>query len=254
MGARFDSAVAVTRDSLEFAAVPAVATLLSGSKVARALATDPGGGVSFPFPTGLPTLWTYVSLPSGTSPGSIGGPLSLVTFVPLFLLGLLVTSALEAGFLGSLLRRIDGESFQIRSDVERFTLRLVGVNLLRAALVFAVAPLLVAPPLAVAVLLALMYLVYGLPFVIVVRDAAFTPGLRATVSHAFDGGLYATFGVTHLVAGAAGSFVLTALVRNGGVPGLLFGTALVSVPAVLVAVYGLLVFRDLPAPESEQRA
>jgi hypothetical protein len=254
MPSTFDRAVAVTRRSLPLAAIPAAATLLSGSKVARTLAAGPGGGVTFPFPTGLPTLWTYVSVPGTIGSGSVGGPLSVAVFVPLFLFGLLVTSALEAGFLGSLDGRIDGESVTFPEAVRRYTLRIVGVNLLRAAIVLLVLPLVVLPPLAIVVVLALSYLVYGLPFEIVVRDAAFRPALEATVSHALAGGPYATFGVAHLVAGAVASVALTALVRNGGPPGLVVGTALIAVPAVFVAAYGLLVFRDLSDDREPTRA
>lgn len=242
---RFDRAVAVTRRSLALALVPAVATFLSGTKLARALDAGPGGGVTFPFPAGLPTLWTYVSLPGAPGVGSVGGPLSLVAFVPVFVFGLLVTSALEAGFLGALARRIDDRPSAVLEDVTQFTLRLVGVNVVRIAIVFAVFPLLVVPPLAFGVVLVLSYLVYGLPFEIVARDRAFLAALEATVSHALDAGSYAAFGLAHLVAGALASAFLTTFVRGGGLPAVLVGTALVAVPAVFVAVYGLLVFRDL---------
>lgn len=248
MPSRYDRAVDVTRDSLPFALVPVAATLLSTANIARALAAGPGGGVVFPFPTGLPTLWSYVSLPGTVASGSIGGPLSLVAFVPLFLVGLVLTSALEAGFLGSLLRRLDGRRIDFVESVRRFVVRMLGVNVVRAAVVFAVAPLMVVPPLAILVVVVLMYLLYGLPFEVVVRDAAFTDAVETTVSHALDGGLYARFGLAHLVGGALGSLVLTTLVRNGGLPGILLGTALVAVPAVFVAVYGLLVFRELGTP------
>lgn len=55
---------------------------------------------------------------------------------------------------------------------------MVGVNLLRAAIVFAVFLLVVVPPLAIVVVLGLMYLVYGLPFEIVVHDADFSSALQ----------------------------------------------------------------------------
>lgn len=245
MPSRYERAADVTQDSLELALVPVAATLLSLSKVAQALQSPAGGGVTFPFPTGLPTLWTYVSLPNEPGGVSVGGPLSLVAFLPLFVVGLLVTSALEAGFLGSLSRRIDGRPTAFTESVRTFTLRMVGVNVLRAAIVFAVLPLLFVPPLAVLVLLALMYLVYGLPFVVVVADTGVREALSATVSHALEGGSYAAFGFGHLLAGAVVSLFVTGIVRNGGVLGVFLGTVAVAIPSVFVATYGLLVFRDL---------
>lgn len=244
MPSRFDHAIEITRDSIVLAIVPIAATLLSGSEIARVLSAGPGAGVSFPLPTGLPTLWTYVSVPNPVGAGSVAGPFSQVTFIPLLVVGLLITAALEAGFLGSLSRRLEGEPLAFVESVKRFTLRMVGVNLLRTVIVIAVFPLFVVPILALVAVLVLMYLTYGLPFVIVVRDTSFTEGLRATVSHALDGSLYAAFGAAHLFVGAITSVVLTFLLRNGGVFGILIGTLAVAVPAVFVGVYGLLVVRD----------
>ena len=231
---------------MRLAIVPAAATLLSLSKVARALAAGGGGGATFPFPSGLPTLWTYVSLPNGPGgPGgaAAGGPLSVLAFLPLFLVGLLVTSALEAGFLGALLGRIDDEPPAFVESVQRFTLRMVGVNLVRVATVLAALPFLVFPPFALAVVVVLSYLVYGLPFELVVSDAPLGAALASTVERALDGGTYASFGFAHLLAGSVASFFLTGVVRNTGILGVVLGTAIVAVPAVFVATYGLLVFR-----------
>jgi hypothetical protein len=195
----------------------------------------------------LPTLWTYVSLPNGDGGVSLGGPLSLVAFLPLFLVGLLVTSALEAGLLGSLQHRIDDEPLVFTESVRRFTLRLVGVNLVRMATVVAALPFFVFPPLAVVVMVTVSYLVYGLPFELVVHDAPLGTALESTVSRALDGGDYASFGVAHLLAGGVASIFVTGFVRNAGVLGILAGAALVAVPAVFVTTYGLLVFRNFEA-------
>ncbi|WP_327053884.1 hypothetical protein [Halomicrococcus gelatinilyticus] len=246
MPSRTERAVDVTTASIPLAVVPAAATLLSLSKVARALAARGGGGATFPFPTGLPTLWTYVSLPNGPGgPGgaAAGGPLSVLAFLPLFLVGLLITSALEAGFLGALLGRIDDAPPAFVESVERFTVRMVGVNLVRTAVVLAALPFLVFPPLALAVVVVLSYLVYGLPFELVVSDAPLGAALASTVERALDGGAYASFGFAHLLAGSVASFFVTGLVRNTGVLGVVLGAAIVAVPAVFVATYGLLVFR-----------
>lgn len=240
-----DRAADVTRRSLPLAVVPAVAGLLSLSDVARALRAGPGGGVTFPFPTGLPTLWTYASLPGGPGGAAFTGPLSAALFVPLFLAGLLVTSALEAGFLGTLSARVDGTPGDFAGSVRRYALRIVGVNLVRFCVVlFALPFALVFPPLALVVVVVGSYLVYGLPFVVVTRDAGFGEALDATVGHATDGGRYAAFGFGHLLVGAVCSLALSSLVRLG-LGGVVVGTVLVAVPAVFVAAYGLFVFRDL---------
>lgn len=247
MPSTFDRSIEITQQSLTLALIPVAASLLSGSKIARVQEAGPGGGMTFPFPTGLPTLWTYVSVPtgSGSGVGSISGPLEFGVFVPLFLVGLLITSALEAGFLGALNRRIDGRSVDFVTSVKRFTVRIVEVNLLRAILVFAMFPLIVMPPLAIGVMLVLIYLIYGLPFEIVIRDVGFIEALKGTIAHALSGGDYALFGLAHLLGGAVASLFLTTLVRNYGLFGILVGTAIVAVPAVFVATYGLYVFRDL---------
>lgn len=245
----FDRAVDVTLDSLDLALVPIVATILSFSKIARALEAGGGGGMTFPFPAGLPTLWTYVSLPNGAA-GGVAGPIALISFFPLFVLGLLATSALEAGFLGSLSRRIDDEPIDPIESARRFTLRIVGVNLLRVAIVVIVLPLMVLPPLAIIVVLVLSYLTYGLPFAFVSQDAGVRAALGQSVNHALAGGRYATFGFGHMVIGAIASFALTGLVLNGGLAGVLLGALVVAVPAVFVATYGLLLFRELSNEEA----
>jgi hypothetical protein len=98
-------------------------------------------------------------------------------------------------------------------------------------------------------MIVLSYVLYGLPFAVVVHDAGVTDALEATVERVETGGEYARFGVAHLLVGAAASLVLSALVRNAGVVGITLGTAAVAVPAVVVAAYGLLVFRE---PENGQ--
>ena len=256
MPASYDRAVAVTKRSTALAFVPFAASLLSLSKIRQALATN-GGGITFPFPTGLPTLWTYVSLPGvvGTGPGA--GPGSLALFLPLFLVGLLVTAALEAGMLGALDGRIDGTERGFAGGVQQFTLRMVGVNLVRAAVVLVALPFVVLGPLIVfgfLLVVVLSYLTYGLPFVVVTQDASLGDALGRTVDLATDGGAYARFGFAHLLAGAAASLALSVLVRNGGIPGIVLGAAVVAVPAVFVAAYGLFVFRELGVPNRTDSA
>jgi hypothetical protein len=249
MPSRFDRAAALSRRSLTLAVVPFVASLVSLSKLRQALSAG-GGGITFPFPSGLPTLWTYVSLPGVAGPGvaTAATPAALLAVVPLFLVGLLVTSALEAGFLGALDGRIGDGERGFGASVAHFGLRMVGVNLVRTAVVLAALPFVVVPPLIVIALVAVIvlgYLTYGLPFVVVTQEVGVVTALGRTVDHATGSGGYARFGFAHLLAGAVASVPLSILARNGGIPGILVGAAIVAVPAVFVAAYGLFVFRDL---------
>jgi len=249
MPSRFERAAAIAQRSLALAVVPFVASLASVSKVEQALSAG-GGGVTFPFPSGLPTLWTYVSLPGVTGPGVATGanPAALLTVLPLFVVGFLVISALEAGFLGALDGRTGDDGRGFVAGVAQFGLRLAGVNLVRLAVVLAALPFVVVPPLilfALVIVVVLGYLTYGLPFVVVTQDMGVVAALERTVGHATDGGSYAAFGFGHLVAGAVASLGLSVLARNGGLPGIVVGAAVVAVPAVFVAAYGVVLFRDL---------
>lgn len=246
MPSRYDRAVDVTTHSIDLAVIPILATLLSFSEIARMLAAGRGGGATFPFPQGLPTLWTYVSVPSGSATGgTISGPLPIVTFVPLFILGVVVTSALEAGFLGALWKRVNDERGLFVDGVRQFTPRIVGVNLIRFAIILVALPLITIPPLAIVLVIVLSYFVYGLPFEIVVTDVGLGTALASTIEYGAEGGAYAMFGMFHLLIGGSASFVLTGITRNGGMPGIILGTLFVAGPAVFAAAYGLLLFKDL---------
>jgi hypothetical protein len=172
------------------------------------------------------------------------GTLALAIVVPLFVFGLVVTSALEAGFLGALDGRLDGRPPDFVGGVRTFTVRVLGVNLVRLGVVLVALPLLVVPPVAVLAVLALSYLLYGLPFEVVARDADVSSAIAATVGRAGEGGDYAVFGLGHLVAGAVASLVLSGFVRSAGLPGVAIGAVLTAVPAVFVAAYGLLLFGE----------
>lgn len=243
---------AVTRRSLVLAVVPVLASLLSLSNVRRAMAADAGTGVTFPLPAGLPTVWTYTSLPGiGRAGAVVHTPGSdVVSGVGLVLVWLLTTAVLEAGFVGALWSRLDGGPLAFGAGVRRFTVRMIGAEVVRFGAIVAAIPLFLTFSaggilLGFVVAAVLSYLVYGLPFVIVARDLRVVPALRESARLATDGGRYARFAVAHVLYGAGGSLIVTTAVRNGGLPGILLGAALVAVPAVFVSAYGLVVFDDI---------
>lgn len=243
---RTDAAARTTREALPLAILPVLATFLSLDQLARTLGAGPGFGVAFPFPTGLPTLWTYVAVPGTVLGGGVG---TVAGSIPLLVVGLVVASMLEAGFLGSLDDRIEGEPADVVGNAGQYTVAMIGVNLVRFAVVLLALPFVVLGPLVLVAVVALSYLVYGLPFVVVVEDRGVVDALSRTGDLALSGGRYAAFGFTHLAVGAVASVVLTLLVRTLGLVAVVPAALLVAAPAVFVATYGLLVFRDLTERE-----
>lgn len=241
-------AIERTERNLALAVVPFLASLLSLSKVAALATPHGGGGVSFPLPTGLPTLWTFVNAP-GVGGGTFGPATAgaALVWAPLFVVGFLLTSALEAGFLGTL----DPAGDRSFADaVVEYLLPIVGANLLSLLAFVLALPFIVFPPLAVVVIVVVGYALYGMPFVIVVRNEGVLDAVRASVGYALSGGEYLSYGVGYLVVGTVGSFVLTWLVYNTGIVGIVVGAALVAVPALFLTAFGVSVFEGLPAPES----
>ncbi len=251
---RLEHAWSLLRRRPRLTAVPAVASLLSVTSLARALDAGPGGGVTFPLPSGLPTVWTYASLPNTT------GPAATETFglggVAAVLFGAAVAGVLEAGLLGTFDSLADGLSAPgdaphgkslFRRSVARHGLPVVAAQLLRAGVVLAVLPVVLVAPTAAVIVFPIVFVVsyalYGLPFVIVVEARGFRSALDRTLQLAGSGGNYPRFAITHVLAGAAVSLPVSSLIR-GGVTGVTVAVALTAPVGALVAAYGVLVFRD----------
>jgi hypothetical protein len=241
---------------LPLAVVPLLGSLLSVSKVAAFAMPQGGGGVKFPLPTGLPTLWTFTST-SGTGGGVTVGPpgLSSVVGLGLFVVGFFVTAALEAGFLGRLAGVAAGRNGAFVDAAIEYLGRIVVVKVVLAVVTFAVAiPLFFFPPLAVALALVVGYLLYGAPFVIVVEDLGVVAAIRRSVSLALSGGPYFAYATGYLAVGTVGSFVLTAVVFNLGLVGVVVGAGLVSVPALFLTAVGVVTFRNLAGQKGQTPA
>ncbi|MFB6125009.1 MAG: hypothetical protein ABEJ59_03530 [Halanaeroarchaeum sp.] len=241
------AAIERTERHLPLAIVPFLASLLSLSKVAALAAPQGGGGVSFPLPTGLPTLWTFVNARGrrrDLRPGhdrhgdALGAPVRG---------GLPADERARGGFLGALDPSTD-RSFA--DAVVHYLLPIVGANLLSLLAFVLALPFVVFPPLAVVVIIVVGYALYGMPFVIVVRDVGVWDAVRASGGYALAGGEYLSYAAGYLLVGTVGSFVLTWLVYNTGIVGIVVGAALVAVPALFLTAFGVGVFRGLPDPES----
>lgn len=251
MPSRYVRARELTLESLQLAVLPVVLSVVAVNNIQRALQSPPGFGVTFPLPSAAGDLWTYTNVPGGL--GSLtGSPALTAGTVAGTVVGVVVAGAAQAGLLGTLAGRLDGDRIsreRVLLAVGRFAPRLVGIAVVQLlAVVVIVIVGRVFLPLAVVCSLAVGYLLYGWPFVVVVRDESLTDTLGVTLGLATEAGAYLRFGLGHAVAGAVLSVPLTWLVRNGGMTGVLLGSLLVAVPSLFVASYGLVLFRELARP------
>lgn len=236
-------------DLAALAAVPLFTSLLAFDNIERAAAGgefDFHAGVAFSFPNAVVDLWTFVSLPAGEPGVRVAEPLWLLLVV------FAVQSALTAGYLGSIHRRLDGERIDFLGDVGRYFPRILayqalawGVTLLALFVGILTGPfvLLLFPA-----ALVLNYLFFAAPYLIVVRDASVGTAIRESYEWAIDGGGYFAYAVRHLAAVAAVSIPTTLVAVNFGVVGVvLAAVATAPVGLTLSAATTLFVRREAPA-------
>lgn len=247
--ALLDDASETARSVPYLAVVPAIATLLAYEKFAKTASAGPGGGMKFPMPAALPDLWTFVSVPNTGVSFELGVPLLLA---PVFFV---LHAALVAGYLGSIDDAIEAEVPDFSAHVAANTLSVLGVQLVIFALTiasfsFALVGGMALAPLSVLLALALGYLTWAAPILVVVRDRGVRDALVASVTYALNGGQYVAFTAAYLAAGTFVSFVLSTLVR-GRLFALVFATVVLAYPLLVVSVATVKVVKSLPRVDDE---
>jgi len=200
------------RDDALLLALPVVGTVLQFGNVVRVLNAGPGGGVTFAFPTGFATLWSFVNVPTGD--GLVANPL-------LFAFGVAVQAALTAVYVPRAVERVRpgrGEA-DPAAALRRYFAPLFGVAIVVAAVgVVFIAVALVAQALiwvAIPLALFLGYALYAAPFLVVVEDRRALDALEASYDHATDLGPYASYGLQYVLLVAAVSLPASSFVRLG---------------------------------------
>lgn len=242
--ALLDDAASTARSVAYLSFVPALSTFLSYEKLAKTAAAGPGGGVKFPLPAALPDIWTFVSVPNTGVSVNLGVPL---VFAPVFFV---VHAALTAGYLGSIDAALDGERPDFGDHVVEKTLPVLGVQLVVFALTiagfsFALVGGMIFAPVSVLLGLAVGYLLWAAPILVVVRDRGVGDALIASATHALNGGRYAGFSVGYLVAGLVASFVLSTVVR-GRLLAVVLAIVVLAYPLLVVSVATVKFVRSLP--------
>jgi hypothetical protein len=228
--------------------VPALATLLDFGTVARAL-LRPGGahvGVSLSFPAPIADLWTFADL--GVAGGTLAAPSLLV-------LALLVVTegVLAAGYLGSIDDHLAGRRVDFGANLTAYAGRMVVYHALWLLLTVGVALLLASLSVALLLVVGLpaillgSYLLYGTPYLLVLRDEPLGRAIGRSVAYARDGGAYARYGLGYLGGVALASLFVSAVVANFGPLGLLLGVAAAGTFGLALNVATMAVVRDLEA-------
>ncbi|MFC6787426.1 hypothetical protein ACFQFH_16630 [Halobaculum halobium] len=227
---------------LPLALVPIALALADANKIGAVLAFDGVHvGVRFTLPVSVLSVWSFVSIPNaggavsaGLSPGDIADP-SVLAFA---VTGIVLTSALSAGYFGALANAPAGEPYRFAANVRRYFAPFLAFSV---APVAALSPLILlsgAPAgvgiavlvLVVPVVVVAAYLFYATPYLLVLRDTDLVSALRASYALATEGGAYLSYAVGFVGAVAVVSPPLSAFVVSVPVIGLAVG---VPVGAVL---------------------
>jgi len=217
---RLSRAAEALDDRWDLAAVPAVVAFVSGAKFRRlATPVDFHIGVSFATPLPVTTAWEFLSLPS-TGGGLTVSPDDLALAVAGAIATALFAGVLGAGYLGSIVRTLDGETLRFGADVRRYLRPILGFELLVAAgsLVVVLAAATVPALLFVVVpaTLVVAYLLYPVPYVAVVEDVGLNEAIDRGLAFTREGGEALDFFAGYLLAGAAVSIPATLLFANFG--------------------------------------
>jgi hypothetical protein len=214
------------------AVVPALVAFLSVRNVRRVVSfSGVQFGVAFGLPTPVPSVWTAVSLPTQPTGGVSVEP-AVLAAVPVVVL---LRAVVAAGFLGSLREVSESGAYDFPANVRRYvvqfllydaaaTLLVTGSALLIAGGVFAGGVALTG--LAVVGVLgfvALGYLFWAAPFLVVTRDTDVVSALRGSFALATAGGPYLAYSVGYLAVVIALSIPTTLVVVNLGIVGVLLG-------------------------------
>lgn len=221
---------------LALALVPLATSLLN---VGDLLATARARGLSITasVPVYRYDLWSFVDAPDdgGVSVDVPFGTLEpLALAVPLLAGYLVVSGALSAGYFGSIADGITRGSFDFAASVRRFAIRMIALEVLFVAALFGVfLPLVVAPPLFVLAVVALLfaaYLLFPTVYVLVLEDRGIEAAARRAYAlvgeHRPVGFFLALVGATALC-----SIVLSYLAYSGVVGAVV--AAIVAAPVAL---------------------
>jgi hypothetical protein len=238
-----------------YAVVPFALSLLAVRKVSSA-ATGAGGlafGVKFALPADVPTLWTLVDPPAQGV--AVSTPVPLVA-VPVFLAA---EAAVVAGFLGVVRDAYRGDRPDFAAAASDHWVSVLGVRVVQFVVFVGLGAVLVGGGLFGVVVgtplfVLLGYLLWGAPYLVVLRDSDALTAVAGSAELASVGDRYLWFSVGYALAAAAASLPASLLVSAGGLPGVVVGAAAVAYPALVASAAAAIVVDETADRVASRRA
>jgi hypothetical protein len=237
-----------------YAVVPFLLAALNVNKILDVV-TDPSDfrvGVSFALPVPITDPWSFVSTP--TTGVEVAGGSNV--FGAAVLAGILVLQGpLLAGYLGGLRHRLAGDDIGLFDALGRYWLRLLGFAIVLLAMNFP--PVLfvlvggvgdAVPILALlwlVLLVALGYLVYAAPYLVVLHDTGLLEALSRSASLALRDEAYLRYALAYLGTAIALSIPATLIVTNVPILGIVLGVVGLAPIGLLFDTATLLFVADL---------
>jgi len=239
-----------------YAVVPFALSLLAARKVSSAVAAGADGvsfSVKFALPADVPTLWTLVDPPAQGV--SVSTPVPLVA-VPVFLV---VEAAVVAGFLGVVRDAYRGDRPDFAAAAADHWVSVLGVRVVQFAVFVGLGTVLVGSGLfgvvvGVPLFVLLGYLLWGAPYLVVLRDSDALTAVAESVELASVGDRYLWFSVGYAVVAAAASLPASLLVSTAGLPGVVVGAAAVAYPALVASAAAAIVVDETADRVASRRA
>lgn len=216
-----------------YAVVPFVLSLLAVQKVSSATgASDVAFSLKFALPADVATLWTVVDPPARGAAVQSSVPL---VAVPVFLV---VEAAVVAGFLGGVRDAYRGDRPDFVAAASDHWVSVLGVRVVQFVVFVGLGALLVTGGLFGVVVgfplfILLGYLLWGAPYLVVLRNSDALTAIAESVELASVGDRYLWFSVGYALVVAAASVPASLLVSTGGIAGVVVGAAAVAYPALV---------------------
>ncbi|MFY4811465.1 hypothetical protein ACOJIV_01975 [Haloarcula sp. AONF1] len=225
------------REQLPLALVPILLAVMQTDSIRQVLAYDGVHiGISISVPASVVTIWQFVDPPSTGAPVSTSLPLSLPFGVVAAPVAILLRAGLSAGYFGAIAARLVNREDDFTANARNHFLPFLAVTVLPYLFIvpFALSAVdaggfgggsavLGAIFIFVPLVLAVGYLFWATPYLIVLRETGLLAAARGSYKLAVDGGAYLAYTVCYVGFVLPVSAVATAVVVNVPAVGLTIG-------------------------------